>query len=204
MKNIPILFVSFCSICGCSSLNLTMKSPRQFRQLKDIPIYVSTKKEVKVVDANKQTMNVFLDGFYTEKYQSVNDSLILFSPHFSTSVPFSDISEIKCSGLWDDEIGFISRKEFISHDSAMGLHGPLGASIMGSVLGFLGGGYFFVKITDHSELEHTDDWYSYVFGSALIGAVTGATICHKLVESTDRRKIINKIKEERKKGNFQK
>jgi|GEM_PF-5605545 len=198
-----ILFLSFFTVCGCSSFNLTMKSPRQFRQLKDIPICISTQKEVTLVGMNKQKMTVWMDGFYAENYQSINDSLMLFFPTYIAFVPFSNISKITCSGIWDDEIGFISKKEFMCVDSAIGLSRPLGTSILGCVLGFWGGGTLFVKLTDHTALEHSDGWYSYVFGSALAGAVAGAMICHELVKSSHTRKVVNRIREQRKKGNLQ-
>jgi len=191
-------------MCGCSSLSLTMKSPGQFRQLKDVPIYVSTKKEVKLVGLNQDTMNIIMDGYYSDKYQSSNDSLILFFPTFTVSMPFSDISKIKCSGIWDDEIGFISKEELMRFGYTTGHKGRLGLSIAGGFFYFLGGGYLFVKLTDETALEHSENWYSYVFYSALGGAVAGTMICYKLVESSDRKKIVDKIKEERKKENLQK
>jgi hypothetical protein len=149
-------------------------------------------------------MNILMDGFPAEKYQSINDSLILFFPRCTAAIPFSDISKIKCSGIWDDEIGFISKKELMRYDSATGIGRRLGSSIIGGVLGFWGGGYVFIKLTDHSALENSEDAPMYALISAASGAVGGAMICYKLVESSDRRKIIDKIKEERKKGNLQK
>jgi hypothetical protein len=202
MKQAVIL--SFLTLCGCSSLNLTMKSPMQFRQLKDVPIRISTKKEVKLVGLNQDTLKMVMDGYYSDKYMSSGDSLILFFPTFTASMPFSDISKIKCSGMWDTEIGFISEKELMRFDYKKGHNRRFGTSIASGLVGFLCGGCLFVKATDHTALEHSDDWYSYVFVSALGGALGGATICNKLIQSSDRRKIIEKIKEERIKGNLQK
>ncbi len=166
-----LLFISFL-FTGCRSFNLTMTSPEQYRSLDSTRITITAKDSVLILRHsinNSGWKKELIPQIILPVQKVMNDTIIHSTGNITIAVPFKSIASIKCRGVWDEEVGFISEMEIEKYYEG-GFR--IGFPILGALIATPASTYLAKNIAPKNA------FYDVVGGGLIVGFVGGILLGH--------------------------